>query len=209
MKTKALLLLSTLLSCLLCFSQNKLFESYYNEAKTLIWNLKTYKVVIVREDTSFAPLYNSERGQLKKYFPFLTHLSEVRTNPDLLIKIVIKDKDIYVDQTFLSATPYGDEYQIKWFYALQFLVQFDAGEKGNVAIPLCSFKHYERFPTGLPDGRRILPRNHIGVAVNENNIKWNDINYIVSSNQQYLEKYYEFNEEFTSALRSFVKNKCH
>jgi hypothetical protein len=190
------------------FCQTTLFENYYKTVQSLTSGMKTYKVLVVRDDTSFAPRYSDQRNHLKIAFPFLHKMSEVKKDPDLFIKIIIKDTNVKVDYTLLSSDANKDEYQIRWNYDLKFLIQFDAGNKGSKTVPVCDFTHYSKYPPGFGSGHLTLKNNSYGATSDSGALKWQDINYYVSINEEYLERKSDFKEDFVSALKIFSRDQC-
>jgi hypothetical protein len=208
MLKKIFLLSSFFLSCFICFSQGKLFEDYYTEARTFISNFKTYKIIIVKGDTSFTPRYNDQRNQLRIVFPFLHKMSEVKNNPDIVIRIIIKDSNLRVNYTLLNSSGNQDQYQLRWLGNLKFIIQFSADNKESITIPLCDFMHYENYVSNYDNGRLTLKSSSYGSTADPNSLKWNDINFWVSMSEEYLRMKADFRKEFVSALKAFSKDKC-
>ena len=205
---RKLFFLAIFLSFSCCgFSQKSMFENYYKEVEGFTSGLKTYKVLVVREDTSFTPRYHDQRNQLKIAFPFLHKMSEVKKDPDLVIKIIIKDTNVRVDYTLLNSNATLDEYQLKWNYDVKFLVQFDASNKGNLTVPLCDFIHYSKYPPFYENGRLKL-KNSFGSTSDFGARQWQDINYYVSIEEDYLERRADFKEDFISGLKTFSRDQC-
>jgi hypothetical protein len=186
-----------------CFSQKKSFEDYYNEAKSFIGNFKSYKVIIVRSDTSFAPRYDIQSKRLRMHFPFLNTMREVDKEPDFFIKIIIKDSNDLVDYRWISGTVEENVYELIVSYDLKFLLQFDAGDKGNMTMPLCDFIHYDLFPTTL--SRQITLVNYnSGKVLTDDQRKLNDINTWMEGAEHALKRA-EFSDQFSSTLKKFTR----
>jgi hypothetical protein len=187
-----------------CFSQRKSFEDYYNEAKSFTGDFRSYKVIIVRSDTSFAPRYDIQSKRLRTYFPFLNTMKEVEKNPDCFIKIIIKDSNQLVDYRWVSGTVEENVYELIVSYDLKFLLQFDAGDKGNMTMPLCDFIHYDLFPTNL-SGQITLKNYYSGKVLTDDQRKLNDINTWMEAAEHTLKRTAEFSDQFSSTLKKFTR----
>lgn len=203
MQRKLFLLFVFFFHCLFCFSQRKTFEDYYEETKSFLSKFKTYELVVVRHDTTFVPKYDFQKNQLKIVFSFLHQLRESKKNPDLVVKIIIEDSSLQVYYTLLSSSQEEDKYKIRWSGDLKFIVQFDAGEKGSVTVPLCGFMHFEKDAYDYPV---TLKNSSFGSTNPDRN--WNNINFWISITESYLKTKSDFREEFTAALKAFAQDKC-
>ena len=193
----------------ICFSQKK-FEVYNSDAKALTQNLKTYKIIILREDTAFTPHLDIQRHQLEKAFTFLSDKSEVKDNPDFFIKIVIQHKNIEVNYQLASSDSSYDYYKIRRLYDLSFTLQFDVENGGKISMPLCGYKHYDQPEKYMYAIERLntFNRNSQYYRIDAREVISEGIDGRVSALESFLEKREEFSAEFNSIFKMFRKDKC-
>jgi len=191
----------------ICFSQNKSFENYYTDAKALIQNLKTYKIIIIRKDTSFMPKEDNQRNQLKRVFAFLHTKNEVEDEPEFFIKIIIQDTNIKVNYTLRSSDDNYDWYNVRFLYDLDFSIEFDALEKGKISMPLCGYRHYDQAYSRPYIIERLNSFNRTGQNYRQDATD-RSIESQVSATEAFLEKRAEFSNEFNFALKEFMRDKC-
>lgn len=202
--TTLLILLQTI-----CFSQKK-FEAYNFDAKALTQNLETYKIIILRKDTSFTPHLDIQRHQLEKAFTFLRDKKEVKDNPDFFIRIIIQDKNIKVNYQLFSSDSSYDYYKIRRLYDLSFTLEFDVEKRGKINMPLCGYKHYDEPEKYMYAIERLntFDRNSQYYRIDAREVIAEGIDGRVSALESFLEKREEFNTEFNLVFRKFRKDKC-